>query len=138
MAKAHYELANYADAEKFFRRLRMLAPTRHEDMEYYSTVLWQLRKGTELSFLAHELTDSVWDSPHAWCVLGNAFSLDCEHEQALQCFKRAIQLHPKFAYAYTLQGHEHVENEEYDKALVSYRRAIAADKRHYNAYYGIG
>jgi anaphase-promoting complex subunit 3 len=138
MAKAHYELANYAEAEKFFRRLRMLAPTRHEDMEFYSTVLWQLRKGTELSFLAHELTDSVWDSPQAWCVLGNAFSLDCEHEQALQCFKRAIQLHPKFAYAYTLQGHEHVENEEYDKALVSYRRAIAADKRHYNAYYGIG
>ncbi|KAK4155215.1 hypothetical protein C8A00DRAFT_13736 [Chaetomidium leptoderma] len=138
MAKAHYELANYADAEKFFRRLRILAPTRHEDMEFYSTVLWQLRKGTELSFLAHELTDSVWDSPQAWCVLGNAFSLDCEHEQALQCFKRAIQLHPKFAYAYTLQGHEHVENEEYDKALVSYRRAIAADKRHYNAYYGIG
>ncbi|KAK4123270.1 TPR-like protein [Parathielavia appendiculata] len=138
MAKAHYELANYAEAEKIFRRLRMLAPTRHEDMEFYSTVLWQLRKGTELSFLAHELTDSAWDSPQAWCVLGNAFSLDCEHEQALQCFKRAIQLHPKFAYAYTLQGHEHVENEEYDKALVSYRRAIAADKRHYNAYYGIG
>ena len=138
IAKAHYELANYAEAEKFFRRLRMLAPTRHEDMEFYSTVLWQLRKGTELSFLAHELTDSVWDSPQAWCVLGNAFSLDCEHEQALQCFKRAIQLHPNFAYAYTLQGHEHVENEEYDKALVSYRRAIAADKRHYNAYYGIG
>jgi anaphase-promoting complex subunit 3 len=138
MARAHYELANYAEAEKFFRRLRMIAPTRHEDMEYYSTVLWQLRKGTELSFLAHELTDSVWDSPQAWCVLGNAFSLDCEHEQALQCFKRAIQLHPKFAYAYTLQGHEHVENEEYDKALAAYRRAIAADKRHYNAYYGIG
>jgi len=138
MAKAHYELAGYAEAEKFFRRLRMLAPTRHEDMEFYSTVLWQLRKGTELSFLAHELTESVWDSPQAWCVLGNAFSLDCEHEQALRCFGRAIQLHPGFAYAYTLQGHEHVENEEYDKALVSYRRAIAADRRHYNAYYGIG
>ncbi|AEO58108.1 hypothetical protein MYCTH_2305193 [Thermothelomyces thermophilus ATCC 42464] len=138
MARAHYELANYADAEKFFRRLRALAPTRHEDMEFYSTVLWQLRKGTELSFLAHELTDMDWDSPQAWCVMGNAFSLDCDHEQALQCFKRAIHLQPKSAYAHTLQGHEHVENEEYDKALVSYRRAIAADKRHYNAYYGIG
>ncbi|KAK4039909.1 hypothetical protein C8A01DRAFT_46639 [Parachaetomium inaequale] len=138
MAKAHYELANYADADKFFRRLRMLAPTRHEDMEFYSTVLWQLRRGTDLSFLAHELTDMDWESPQAWCVMGNAFSLDCDHEQALHCFRRAIHLQPKFAYAYTLQGHEHVENEEYDKALVSYRRAIAADKRHYNAYYGIG
>ncbi|KAK4143856.1 uncharacterized protein C8A04DRAFT_37088 [Dichotomopilus funicola] len=138
MAKAHYELANYADAERFFKRLRILAPTRLEDMEVYSTVLWQLRKTTDLSFLAHELIEMDWESPQAWCVMGNAFSLDSDHEQALQCFKRAIHLDPKFAYAYTLQGHEHVENEEYDKALVSYRRSIAADKRHYNAYYGIG
>ncbi|KAL2261767.1 hypothetical protein VTK26DRAFT_3408 [Humicola hyalothermophila] len=138
MGRAHYEQANYTEAEKFFRRLRMLAPTRHEDMEVYSTILWHLRKETDLSFLAHELIDDVWDSPQAWCALGNASSLACEHEQALRCFKRAIQLHPKFAYAYTLQGHEHVEKEEYDKALVAYRNAIVADKRHYNAYYGIG
>ncbi|KAK3302533.1 uncharacterized protein B0T15DRAFT_308723 [Chaetomium strumarium] len=138
ISRAHYELANYAEAEKFFRRLRILAPTRHEDMEVFSTVLWQLQKKTDLSFLAHELIEAVWDSPQAWCALGNAFSLACDHEQALRCFRRAIQLHPSFAYAYTLQGHEHVENEEYDKALVAYRQAIAADKRHYNAYYGIG
>lgn len=138
MGRAQYEQANYAEAEKFFRRLRMLAPTRHEDMEVYSTILWHLRKETDLSFLAHELIDDVWDSPQAWCALGNASSLACEHEQALRCFKRAIQLQPGFAYAYTLQGHEHVEKEEYDKALVAYRSAIVADKRHYNAYYGIG
>jgi len=138
MGRAHYEQANYAEAEKFFRRLRIQAPTRHEDMEVYSTVLWLLRKETDLSFLAHELVDEAWDSPQAWCALGNAWSLACDHEQALRCFKRAIQLHPNFAYAYTLQGHEHFENEEYDKALTSYRHAISADRRHYNAYYGIG
>jgi anaphase-promoting complex subunit 3 len=138
MGRAQYEQANYAEAEKYFRRLRKLAPARHDDMEVYSTVLWHLRKEIDLSFLAHELVDSVWDSPQAWCALGNAWSLACDHEQALRCFKRAIQLHPKFAYAYTLQGHEHVENEEYDKALTAYRHAVSADKRHYNAYYGIG
>jgi len=138
LGRAHYEQANYAEAEKAFRRLRAHAPTRHEDMEVYSTVLWLLRKETDLSFLAHELVDAAWDSPQAWCALGNAWSLACDHEQALRCFKRAIQLHPNFAYAYTLQGHEHFENEEYDKALTSYRHAISADKRHYNAYYGIG
>ncbi|KAK4169515.1 hypothetical protein QBC43DRAFT_63590 [Cladorrhinum sp. PSN259] len=138
IGRAQYEQANYVEAEKYFKRLRIIAPTRHEDMEVYSTILWHLRKETDLSFLAHELVDAVWDSPQAWCALGNAFSLACDHEQALRCFKRAIQLHPKFAYAYTLQGHEHVENEEYEKALTAYRQAIAADKRHYNAYYGIG
>lgn len=138
MGRAHYELASYAEAEKYFRRLRILAPTRLEDMEVYSTILWFLKRETDLSFLAHDLVDSAWHSPQAWCALGNAWSLALDHEQALRCFKRATQLDSKFAYAFTLQGHEHVLNEEYDKALTAYRQAIAADRRHYNAYYGIG
>ncbi|KAJ4119879.1 anaphase-promoting complex subunit cdc27 [Fusarium equiseti] len=138
MGRAHYEQASYAEAEKFFRKMRLQAPSRLEDMEVYSTILWHLRRETDLSFLAHELVDSAWLSPQAWCALGNAWSLARDHEQALKCFKRATQLDPKFAYAFTLQGHEYVTNEEYDKAQTAYRQAISADKRHYNAYYGIG
>ncbi|RSL55760.1 hypothetical protein CEP51_014498 [Fusarium floridanum] len=138
MGRAHYEQASYADAEKFFRKMRVQAPSRLEDMEVYSTILWHLKRETDLSFLAHELVDSAWLSPQAWCALGNAWSLARDYEQALKCFKRATQLDPKFAYAFTLQGHEHVANEEYDKALTAYRQAISADRRHYNAYYGIG
>ncbi|UKZ55448.1 hypothetical protein TrVGV298_009272 [Trichoderma virens] len=138
MGRAHYEQASYAEAEKYFRRMRAQAPSRLEDMEVYSTILWHLKRETELSFLAHELVDAAWHSPQAWCALGNAWSLARDPEQALKCFKRATQLDPKFAYGFTLQGHEHVTNEEYDKALTTYRQAISADKRHYNAYYGIG
>ncbi|RFU71849.1 tetratricopeptide-like helical [Trichoderma arundinaceum] len=138
MGRAHYEQASYAEAEKFFRRMRAQSPSRLEDMEVYSTILWHLKRETDLSFLAHELVDASWHSPQAWCALGNAWSLARDPEQALKCFKRATQLDPKFAYGFTLQGHEHVTNEEYDKALTAYRQAISADKRHYNAYYGIG
>ncbi|CAK7220341.1 anaphase-promoting complex subunit cdc27 [Sporothrix bragantina] len=138
LGRAQYELAAYPEAEVCFRRVRVLAPTRLEDMEVYSTILWFLKRETDLSFLAHELVDAAWQSPQAWCALGNAWSLAQDHEQALRCFRRATQLDPKFAYAYTLQGHEHVLNEEYDKALTAYRHAVAADRRHYNAYYGIG
>ncbi|KAH9884473.1 tetratricopeptide [Xylariomycetidae sp. FL2044] len=138
VGRAYYEQAAYGEAEKHYRKLRMQAPTRLEDMEVYSTILWFLKRETDLSFLAHELVDSAWHSPQAWCALGNAWSLARDHEQALGCFKRATQLNPKFAYAFTLQGHEHVSNEEYDKALTAYRQAISADCRHYNAYYGIG
>ena len=138
IGKAYYEQAAYADAETYYRKIRTMAPTRFEDMEVYSTILWHLKKETDLSFLAHELIDADWHSPYAWCALGNAWSLAREHEQALRCFKRATQLNPKFAYAFTLQGHEHVANEEYDKALAAYRHGMAADKRHYNAYYGVG
>jgi anaphase-promoting complex subunit 3 len=138
IGRAHYEQAAYADAEKYFRKMRVQAPSRLQDMEVYSTVLWHLKRETDLSFLAHELVDSAWHSPQAWCAVGNAWSLARDPDQALKCFKRATQLDPKFAYAFTLQGHEHVASEEYDKALTAYRAAIAADRRHYNAYYGIG
>lgn len=138
MGRAQYEQAAYPEAERYFRRLRIMSPTRMQDMEVYSTILWHLKRETDLSFLAHELIDSAWLSPEAWCALGNAWSLAKDHEQALRCFKRATQLDPKFAYAYTLQGHEHMANEEYDKALTAFRLSISADRRHYNAYYGIG
>lgn len=138
IGRAYYEQAAYTDAEECYKKIRIMAPTRFQDMEIYSTILWHLKRETDLAFLAHELVDSSWQSPQAWCALGNSWSLARDHEQALRCFKRATQLEPKFAYAFTLQGHEHVANEEYDKALVSYRHGMAADKRHYNAWYGVG
>ncbi|TDZ30249.1 Protein bimA [Colletotrichum spinosum] len=138
MGRAHHEQASYKEAEKYFRKLRVVAPTRMEDMEIYSTILWHLKRETDLSFLAHELIDADWNSPQAWCAVGNASSLARDHEQALRCFKRATQLNPNFAYAFTLQGHEHVANEEYDKAMGAFRSAITADRRHYNAYFGLG
>ena len=138
MGRAHYEQAAYAEAEVYYKRIRQVAPTRCQDMEIYSTILWHLKRETDLAFLAHELIDASWKSPQAWCALGNSWSLARDHEQALRCFKRATQLNPSFAYAFTLQGHEHVANEEYDKALTSYRLGIVADPRHYNAWYGVG
>lgn len=138
IGKSYYEQASYGDAEKFFVRVRQLAPSRLEDMEIYSTCLWHLKSEIELAFLAHELMAIDRLSPQAWVAVGNSFSLQREHEQALRCFKRATQLDSGFAYGFTLQGHEYVANEEFEKALDAYRSAIAADGRHYNAWYGLG
>ena len=138
IGRAHLEQSSWAEAEKYYSKVRSLAPARVDDLEYYSTVLWHLKRDVELSFLAHEIMDLDRLSPQAWCIIGNSLSLQRDHEGALKCFKRATQLDPKFAYAYTLQGHEHIASEEYDRALEAYRLAVAADKRHYNAWYGLG
>ena len=138
IGKAYHEQAAYAEAERCFMRIRTMEPSRLEDMEVYSTILWHLKNEVDLAYLAHELVEIDRLSPQAWCAIGNSFSSQKDHDQALKCFRRAVQLDPKFAYAFTLQGHEHVANEEYDKALVSYRSAIAVESRHYNAWYGLG
>lgn len=138
MGRALYEQGSYVDAERLFARVKTMAPARLEDMEIYSTIMWHLKNDVDLAFLAHELIEVDRDSPQAWCAVGNSFSLQRDHDQAIKCFKRATQLDPSFAYAYTLQGHEHIFNEEYDKALAAFRNAIAAESRHYNAWYGLG
>ncbi|PYI23616.1 TPR-like protein [Aspergillus violaceofuscus CBS 115571] len=138
IGRAYYEQAMYSEAEKYFIRVKTMAPSRLEDMEIYSTVLWHLKSDVELAYLAHELMEIDRLSPQAWCAVGNSFSHQRDHDQALKCFKRATQLDPHFAYGFTLQGHEYVANEEYDKALDAYRHGISADSRHYNAWYGLG
>lgn len=138
IGRAYYEQAMYTEAEKYFFRVKAMAPSRLDDMEVYSTVLWHLKNDIELAYLAHELMEVDRLSPQAWCAVGNSFSHQRDHDQALKCFKRATQLDPQFAYAFTLQGHEFVANEEYDKALDAYRHGISADSRHYNAWYGLG
>jgi anaphase-promoting complex subunit 3 len=138
LGRAYFEQAMYTDAAKYFSRVQSLAPSRLEDMEIYSTVLWHLKSDVELAYLAHQSLEADRLSPQAWCALGNSFSHQRNHDQALKCFKRATMIDPEFAYAFTLQGHEYVANEEYDKALDAYRHGITADNRHYNAWYGLG
>ena len=67
-------------------------------------------------------------------AVGNLFSLQKERAQALTCFRRAAQMDPSCAYAYTLSGHETID-EDLDKAIAFFQSALRADPRHYNAWY---
>ncbi|XP_018620222.1 cell division cycle protein 27 homolog [Scleropages formosus] len=138
IGRAHFELAEYMQAERVFSEVRRIESYRVEGMEIYSTTLWHLQKDVALSALSKDLTDMDKNSPESWCAAGNCFSLQREHDIAIKFFQRAIQVDPSFAYAYTLLGHEFVLTEELEKALACFRNAIRVNTRHYNAWYGLG
>lgn len=138
LAKANAELVRYETAAQHFQKARSLDRQRLDDLEIYSTVLWHMKKETDLMYLAHELMSIDRLAPQSWCVLGNCFSLQKEHETALQFFQRALQLDPNFTYAHTLCGHEYFANEDFANSMRCYRNAIRIDAQHYNAWYGIG
>lgn len=138
LGKAHYEAGDYRASEACFGRLLKLVPSRVEDMEIYSTVLWHLKKESTLTYLCRNLQDSHFESPQTWVAVGNAFSLAREHDQAIAAFKRATQIDPKFSYAWTLMGHEYIANEAYDAALASFRHSVSVDRRAYAGWYGLG
>ncbi|CAM9993813.1 unnamed protein product, partial [Phaeothamnion confervicola] len=133
IGRALFEAGDYAGAKQAFQLMMQWEPHRMEGLEVLSTVLWHLHDDVELCYLAQHAVQRDRLSPVTWCVLGNCFSLQREHETALKFFKRAIQLDRGMAYASTLCGHEHVANEDFDKATACYRAAIAVDHRHYHA-----
>ncbi|KAF9466329.1 hypothetical protein BDZ94DRAFT_1187704 [Collybia nuda] len=137
VGRAHYEKLDFASADRAFKALRVLDPNRLWDMEVYSTLLWHLQRNVDLSFLAQELLNINPQSPQAWIAIGNLFSLQKERSQALTCFRRAAQLDPTCAYAFTLSGHESID-EDLEKAINFFQSALRADPRHYNAWYGLG
>jgi len=159
VGRAHYERSEYASvriqisrrvyvdglqcctfffyhfqAERAFKAVRTLEPYRLWDMEVYSSLLWHLQRNVQLSFLAQELLNINPHSAQAWIAVGNLFSLQKERSQALTCFRRATQMDPMCAYAYTLSGHESLD-EDLDKAINFFQSALRADHRHYNAWY---
>jgi anaphase-promoting complex subunit 3 len=93
-------------------------------LEIYSTLLWHLKKEVVLCHLAQQVVELDRTSPYCWCVVGNCFSMQKEHETALRFLKRSIQLAPNDPYAHTLAGHEYVANENFEKGLMCYRTAI--------------
>lgn len=138
VGKAYFEIADYKNAQRSLEHMQSIEPHRMKGLEVLSTTLWHLKKEVELSYLAQRAIDFDRTSPEAWCVVGNCFSLQKEHETALTFFRRSLQLDSTFTYSHTLSGHEYVSNEDFEKAITCYRDALRADDRHYNAWYGLG
>ena len=138
LGKLHFEIVNYDMSLSYFTTLRRLQPTRLKDLEIFSTLLWHLEDKVKLSNLSSELLEMYPNTPETWCVLGNYFSLQKDHDQSIKALEKSTRLDPRFAYAYTLLGHEYANNESFDIAKTYYRKALACDPQHYNAYYGLG
>ncbi|SCU87171.1 LAMI_0D05028g1_1 [Lachancea mirantina] len=138
LGKLHFEIVNYEMSNKYFKALRKLQPKRVEDMEIYSTLLWHFRDAVELSALSRELVSFAKLAPQTWICVGNFFSQKGAREKSIQAFQWSVELDPKFAYGYTLQGHDHSSNDAFDTARTCYRQALAVNSQHYNAHYGLG
>lgn len=138
--RAFLERGDYVAAEQEFKRALFVDPMRTDGVvEYYSTVLWHLKKEKDLAQLAISAQRVYPVSSSAWCAAGNCFSLQQDPDAALKFFQKAIATSKTSnAYAYTLCGHEFVVKEDFNSALASYREALNIDERHYNAMYGIG
>ena len=130
LGRCYFEMGKYKDCDKVFKECLKIDPARLEGFDYYSSCLWHLKDQYQLCNLANHALEQSHFSHETWIVLGNCYSLQKEHEIAIKFFNRATQLNPSYAYAYTLCGHEYVENESFSQAKQCYSQAIACDDRY--------
>ena len=138
LGRCYFECGDYKKCEKYYNLSISTDPSYLTGLEYFSSCLWHLKDQIQCCKLANNCKEQNQFAPETWIVLGNCFSLQKEHEIAIKFFKRASQINPSFAYAYTLEGHEYVENENYIKAAECYKQALNYDERHLNAWWGLG
>ena len=138
IARCLFEQVKYSEAAQRYEKSLKLEPYRLDGIEYYNTCLWHLKRQHQLVTLSNYALEKAPNTPETMCIVGNCYSLQREHEQALLYFKEAAKLDPNMAYAYTLAGHELVSNEDYEKAKNYFKMALNVDQRHYNAWWGLG
>jgi tetratricopeptide (TPR) repeat protein len=129
LGRCYFELAKYKESERTYLECIKNDPSRLEGIEYFSSCLWHLKDQYQLCNLANHALEQSHFCAETWIIVGNCYSLQKEHEIALKYFNRAIQLNNTMSYAYTLCGHEYVDNESYILAKACFNQAINYDER---------
>lgn len=83
-------MGKWSECQKTYQLMLQIDPNRLEGLEYYSTCLWHQKKTTDLCFISNYALERSILAPESWCILGNCYSLQKEHEAALKSFDRAI------------------------------------------------
>ncbi|TDG46546.1 hypothetical protein AWZ03_006984 [Drosophila navojoa] len=138
MAHVYHNKRDVDKAIELFQALFESDPYRLDNVDTYSNLLFVKEMKTEMAQLAHKAVSINKYRPETCCVIGNYYSIRCDHHVAISYFQRALKLNPKYLAAWTLMGHEFMELKNTNAAIQSYRKAVEVNKRDYRAWYGLG
>jgi len=77
-------------------------------------------------------------SAKEWCDEGIDLMSDKKFSEAIKCFKKVVEIDPKYEKVYLHMGYCYDGNYNSDKAIKYYRKAITADPKDYEAFYNLG
>ncbi|KRX56270.1 Cell division cycle protein 27 -like protein, partial [Trichinella sp. T9] len=138
VARTYLEESNYKEAVYYYEMYHREYPHLTDDMDYYSTALWYLRRESSIAFLCCDMLNTAYDDPHTWAVLGNACSLKKRHELAIQCLERALELDKHYFYGHILLGHEWSALDDTDQADHYFKEALRLRPRHHSPWFSLG
>ena len=137
-ATLHYHHRNFDKSADLFSQLRKIDPYRIESLELYSNLLYVKDDLLTLAELSNSLSSIDKFRPETLSVLGNFYSLNKKHEEAIEQFIMALRFNSQFNFAWTLIGHEFVELDNIPAAIAAYTKAYEINPRDFRALYGLG
>ncbi|KRX56274.1 Cell division cycle protein 27 -like protein, partial [Trichinella sp. T9] len=127
VARTYLEESNYKEAVYYYEMYHREYPHLTDDMDYYSTALWYLRRESSIAFLCCDMLNTAYDDPHTWALdkhyfyghilLGHEWSALDDTDQADHYFKEALRLRPRhhspwFSLGYVAFRSQDMENAE--------------------------
>ncbi|KAG0749092.1 hypothetical protein G6F57_005882 [Rhizopus arrhizus] len=137
-ATFYYDAMEYNESLVLFEELRKTHPSRLDDMDVFSNLLYLQNLKDKLCVLALECEKVDKYRPETCCVRGNYCGLKHETVESIEYFKRAIRLNKSYHLAWTLLGHSYIESQDSSTAIECYRRAVEVNNRDYRSWYGLG
>jgi anaphase-promoting complex subunit 8 len=131
-------IRDFETSVKLFKSIYADEPWSLDHTHIYSNALFVLGRYVELSDLASRCVSINRFSPETCCVLGNLWSLNGKHEQAVISFRRAIRMNPDMPSAWVLVGHEFVELRNPSAAIAAYLKAARVNSLDHRAWFGLG
>lgn len=96
IALCYYTLRDYDVAHQCFAIVREKDPSRMEEIDTYSNILYVKECRSALSHLAHSVMKINKYNTQTCCIVGNYYSLKGKHEKAILYFRRAIKINPNY------------------------------------------
>ncbi|ORE10336.1 TPR-like protein, partial [Rhizopus microsporus var. microsporus] len=137
-ATFYYDSMDYNESLVLFEELRNSYPSRLDDMDVFSNLLYLQNLKHKLCTLALECEKIDKYRPETCCVRGNYCVLKHETAESVEYFKRAIKLNRSYHLAWTLLGHSYFELQDLSAAIECYRRAVEVNNRDYRSWFGLG
>lgn len=142
-AMAHYQLAiNSATAKDFFAHMKQAVALSDKASEGERLMILALEAGgnanpTKALEYQKELVAKYPDDERAHFLLGNGFFGQQEYEKAIEQYKAATTINPRFSPAYNSIGYAYRPLEKYGDAEVAFRKYIELipnDPNPYDSY----
>jgi len=101
------------------------------------TLSWA-RKYEEAGRLAQQASATLSDDAEVHCMAGYDFERKGQLDQAIESYKKALEVWPEYAHAHYNLGHVYRRQKKLDLATQEFQRAIDGDPRYPGAHYNLG